>query len=111
MAGSSLAGNVAALATRQLAGVALGALYADLEADLTERTAVDVLRIRPAELPPGLSLGDFGTLARGTQIEYWRNNQRLVQFTDDEPYRKGWFALRTTQSHLRVEGFRVYALR
>ena len=50
-------------------------------------------------------------IARGTQIEYWRNNQRLVQFTDDEPYRKGWFGLRTTQSHLRIEGFRVYALR
>jgi translocation and assembly module TamB len=80
MAGSSLAGNVAALATRQLAGVALGALYADLEADLSERTAVDVLRIRPAELPPGLSLGDFGTLARGTQIEVGKYLDRNTFF-------------------------------
>jgi hypothetical protein len=80
MAGSSLAGNVAALATRQLAGVALGALYADLEADLSERTAVDVLRIRPAELPPGLSLGDFGTLARGTQIELGKYLDRNTFF-------------------------------
>jgi translocation and assembly module TamB len=80
LAGSSLAGNVAALATRQLAGVALGALYADLEADLTERTAVDVLRIRPAELPPGLSLGDFGTLARGTQIEVGKYLDRNTFF-------------------------------
>lgn len=80
MAGSSLAGNVAALATRQLAGVALGALYADLEADLSEKTAVDVLRIRPAELPPGLSLGDFGTLARGTQIEVGKYLDRNTFF-------------------------------
>lgn len=50
-------------------------------------------------------------IARGRQIEYWRNNQRLFQFTDDEPYREGWFALRTTQNHLRVERFRVYALK
>ncbi|MBB6093663.1 hypothetical protein HNQ60_002544 [Povalibacter uvarum] len=50
-------------------------------------------------------------IARGTQIEYWRNNERLIQFTDDEPYREGWFALRTTQSHLRLEKFRVYALK
>jgi len=81
LSGSSLAGNVAALATRQLAGVALGALFAELESNLAERTAADVLRIRPAELPSGLSLDDFGTLARGTQIEigkYLDRNTFLV---------------------------------
>lgn len=80
-AGSSLAGNVASLATRQLAGVALGALFAELEAGLTERTAVDVLHIKPADLPPGLSLGAVGTVARGTQIEvgkYLDRNTFLV---------------------------------
>jgi translocation and assembly module TamB len=80
LSGSSLAGNVAGLATRQLASVALGALYADLEADLSERTAVDVLRIRPAELPPGLSLGDVGLLARGTQIEVGKYLDRNTFF-------------------------------
>lgn len=81
LTGSSLAGSVGALATRQLAGVALGALFAELESDLTERTAADVLRIRPAELPPGLSLGAVGTVARGTQIEigkYLDRNTFLV---------------------------------
>ena len=80
-AGSSLAGNVASLATRQLAGVALGALFAELEAGLSERTAVDVLHIKPADLPPGLSLGAVGTVARGTQIEvgkYLDRNTFLV---------------------------------
>jgi translocation and assembly module TamB len=69
MTGSSLAGNVAALATRQLAGVALGALITEIERDLIDRTAADVLNIRPADLPPGLSLGAMGTVLSGTQIE------------------------------------------
>jgi translocation and assembly module TamB len=80
LSGSSLAGNVAALATRQLGGVALGALFAELESDLSERTAADVLRIRPAELPSGLSLGDFETLARGTQIEVGKYLDRNTFF-------------------------------
>jgi autotransporter translocation and assembly factor TamB len=79
-AGSSLAGSVASLATRQLAGVALGALFAELESDLSEKTAADVLRIRPAELPSGLSLDDFGTLARGTQIEIGKYLDRNTFF-------------------------------
>lgn len=66
--GSSLAGNVAALATRQLAGVALGALAAEVQSDLVEVTGADVVDIRPADLPPDLSLGAFAAVARGTEI-------------------------------------------
>ena len=80
LAGSSLAGNVASLATRQLASVALGALFAELESDLSEKTAADVLRIRPAELPAGLSLSDFGTVARGTQVEIGKYLDRNTFF-------------------------------
>lgn len=69
LSGSSLAGNVAALATRQLAGVAMGALVDEVESDLIEVTAADVLNIRPADLPPGLSLSAVGSILRGTQIE------------------------------------------
>jgi hypothetical protein len=68
MSGSSLAGNVAALATRQLAGVGLGALAEEVQSDLMEFTAADVLEIRPADLPPGLSIGALGTVLRGTEI-------------------------------------------
>jgi hypothetical protein len=50
------------------------------ESDLSERTAADVLRIRPAELPTGLSLGDFETLARGTQIEVGKYLDRNTFF-------------------------------
>jgi Domain of unknown function (DUF6250) len=49
-------------------------------------------------------------VANGPQVEYWRNGQRLIRFNDAAPYTRGWFAFRTTQSHLRIEKFRVYAL-
>jgi translocation and assembly module TamB len=80
LAGSSLAGNVASLATRQLASVALGALFTELESDLSERTAADVLNIKPADLPAELSLGALGTLARGTQVEIGKYIDRNTFF-------------------------------
>lgn len=83
LSGSSLAGNVAALATRQLAGVAMGALVEEVESDLIEVTAADVLNIRPAELPPGLSLGAVGTILRGTQIEIGKYLDRNTFFVMD----------------------------
>ena len=80
LSGSSLAGNVAGLASRQLGSVALGALMADLESNLSERSAFDVFEIRPAELPAGLSLGGLGTVARGTQIEIGKYLDRNTFF-------------------------------
>lgn len=50
-------------------------------------------------------------VANGPQIEYWRNGQRLIRFNDAAPYTNGWFGFRTTQSHLRIEKFRVYSLK
>lgn len=49
-------------------------------------------------------------IANGPSIEYWRDARRLFHYTDPEPYTRGWFALRTTQSHLRIERLRVHAL-
>ena len=49
-------------------------------------------------------------IADGKQIEYWRDGRRLIRYVDAAPYSQGWFGLRTTQSHLRIERFRVYAL-
>jgi translocation and assembly module TamB len=67
--GSSLAGNVASLATQQLAGVALGALVDVAKADLTSATRADVVDIVPADLPPDISLGGLGTVLRGTEVQ------------------------------------------
>ena len=44
------------------------------------------------------------------KVEYWRDDRPLLRYIDAAPYTQGWFALRTTQSHLRIERFRVYEL-
>ncbi|MGQ0643421.1 MAG: translocation/assembly module TamB domain-containing protein [Gemmatimonadaceae bacterium] len=67
--GSSLGGNVAALARRQLASIAVGALVEEAKSDLAGATRADVLNITPAELPADMSLGNLQTLLRGTEIE------------------------------------------
>ena len=50
-------------------------------------------------------------VADGSRIEYWRDDERLIAFRDDAPYVRGWFALRTTQSHLKIEKLRIYRAR
>jgi hypothetical protein len=49
-------------------------------------------------------------IANGTHIEYWRDGVQLLHYEDPAPYRNGWFALRTVQSHLRVERLRVHRI-
>ncbi len=49
-------------------------------------------------------------VANGKTIEYWRDGRRLFRFEDGAPYEDGWFALRTTFSHLRIARFRVFSL-
>jgi hypothetical protein len=49
-------------------------------------------------------------IAHGSRIEYWRDGVRLLQYDDKAPYTRGWFAIRTVQSHLRVERLRVHRL-
>jgi hypothetical protein len=46
-------------------------------------------------------------IADGRHIEYRRDGRPLFVFEDDAPYTHGWFALRTTFSHLRIENLRV----
>jgi hypothetical protein len=43
-------------------------------------------------------------------IEYSRDGRTLFRLTDPEPYTRGWFAIRTTASHLRIEHLRIRAL-
>ena len=49
-------------------------------------------------------------IADGPRIEYWSDGRRLFEHQDPEPYTRGWFGLRTTQSHLRVRQFEVFSL-
>jgi hypothetical protein len=50
-------------------------------------------------------------IARGNHIEYRRDGRPLFVFEDATPYTSGWFALRTTHSHLRIEKVRIRRLR
>ncbi|MDB5457215.1 MAG: hypothetical protein JWP92_2800, partial [Caulobacter sp.] len=50
-------------------------------------------------------------VAYGDLIQYWRDGEKLFEHRDPQPYARGWFALRTTKSHLRISAVRVYALR
>ena len=49
-------------------------------------------------------------VADGGLIQYYRDDRKLFEFKDPQPYTRGWFAFRTTQSHLRIRHFRVYRL-
>jgi hypothetical protein len=47
--------------------------------------------------------------ARGQRqvIEYWRDGTTHLPMEDAAPYESGWFALRTTYSHLRISHLRI----
>ncbi len=49
-------------------------------------------------------------VAHGSRIEYWRDGIKLLHYNDPAPYQRGWFAIRTVQSHLRIERLRVHRL-
>lgn len=49
-------------------------------------------------------------VADGARIEYWSDGRRLFEHHDPEPYTRGWFGIRTTQSHLRIRNFEVFKL-
>jgi hypothetical protein len=49
-------------------------------------------------------------IANGNDIEFRRDGQPLLRMLDPTPYTGGWFALRTTWSHLRIQRLRIYEL-
>lgn len=46
-------------------------------------------------------------IADGPRIEYRRDGRVLFELRDPAPYTSGWFALRTTASHLRIRALRI----
>jgi hypothetical protein len=46
-------------------------------------------------------------IADGRHIAVERDGRRIFELDDPEPYRRGWFALRTTKSHLRIRNLRI----
>lgn len=49
-------------------------------------------------------------IADGSHVAVKRDGETLFAYDDADPYRSGWFALRTTRSHLRYANFRVRSL-
>ncbi|HEX3358979.1 MAG TPA: DUF6250 domain-containing protein [Tepidisphaeraceae bacterium] len=50
-------------------------------------------------------------IACGKLIQFYRDGRRIFEMNDAEPYTSGWFGFRTTQNHMTVRHFRVYALK
>ena len=72
-AGGGLVGTSAALASKQLFGVALGVLTDQIEAEGSRTLGADVFNVTPASIPPELAsgkFGKFGTYLKGTQLEF-----------------------------------------
>jgi translocation and assembly module TamB len=72
-AGGGLVGTSAALATRQLTGIALGVAVDELEGQAARSLGADVFTITPANLPTELASGNFGALTtflKGTQFAF-----------------------------------------
>jgi len=68
------------------------------------------LGARPAMLVPNHEQ-TITLIADGSRIEYRRDGEMLFRLDDAEPYTQGWFALRTTYSHLRIRSLRIHSLR
>ncbi|USN98687.1 MAG: Tat pathway signal sequence domain protein [Phycisphaeraceae bacterium] len=49
-------------------------------------------------------------IAAGGLIRYARDGRVLFVLRDDHPYTSGWFAIRTTYSHLRIDHLRISRL-
>jgi hypothetical protein len=49
-------------------------------------------------------------VASGNLIQFWRNEKKIFELNDPQPYTDGWFAFRTTKNHMLVKNFRVFEL-
>lgn len=70
--GGPLVGAVASRAAQQFATVGFDAVLGEVEAETARALGLDVLNIRPAELPAEISTGEFADLLRGTEFEAGR---------------------------------------
>lgn len=58
-----------------------------------------------ANLPQTIRL-----VACGNLIQYYRDDRKLFELNDPQPYTSGWFAFRTVSNHMEICRFRVYRL-
>ncbi len=65
---------------------------------------------RPADLNEPNREYHLRLVAAGPRVELLRDGIRLFSFRDAAPYERGYFAFRTTKSHLRFRDFKVFRL-
>jgi hypothetical protein len=49
-------------------------------------------------------------VADGNLIQFYRDGKKLFEMNDSQPYTSGWFAFRTTHSHIVIRDFRICRL-
>lgn len=49
-------------------------------------------------------------IADGGRVQFWRDDELIFDFTDPQPFREGWFGVRTVRNHLTIDNFRVWRL-
>jgi hypothetical protein len=67
-----LVGNVAGMATQQLAAVALEQVVTEIEVGAMRALGVDVFRVTPADMPPEVFTGRWIDMLYGTEVEAGR---------------------------------------
>jgi hypothetical protein len=50
-------------------------------------------------------------VANGKTIQFWRDDRKIFEMIDPQPYTKGHFGFRTTQNHMEIRHFRVYRMK
>lgn len=46
-------------------------------------------------------------IANGGLIQYWRDDEKIFEMNDPDPYASGWFGIRTTKNHMQVKNLRI----
>jgi len=49
-------------------------------------------------------------VAAGSLVQFYRDQRKVFEIHDDEPYTSGWFGVRTTHNHMLIKNFRAYRL-
>lgn len=82
--------------------------------DVVERPLLPENDLAVAEHPDkGIVANEAQTItliADGPLIQYWRDDVKIFEMTDAEPYTKGWFGIRTTKNHMKVRNLRIVRL-
>ncbi len=68
-ASGNLVGNVASMATQQMAAAGLGALAGGFSLDAARQLGVDYFTVSPADLPPEATPAGVSTFLRGTEVD------------------------------------------